>query len=202
MNKIDSKRLFAAISFSLVFSILMSLACFDASCEQVRDNLLRLHIIANSDSNADQKVKIKVRDALLSEFGNLFEGASSLDEAEALAKINIPKLQQIAKSTLEQNGFDYSVAVEVAPSDFGTRIYDGNLTLPAGKYMAVRVLLGNADGQNWWCVCFPNVCLGSAAENVDSVLDGNGRRIVKNGQKFKIKFKVVEIYEKIKTKLK
>ena len=68
--------------------------------------------------------------------------------------------------------------------------------------MAVRVLLGNADGQNWWCVCFPNVCLGSAAENVDSVLDSNGRRIVKNGQKFKIKFKVVEIYESIKAKLK
>ena len=91
MSKIDSKRLFAAISFSLVFSILMSLACFDASCEQVRDKVLRLHIIANSDSNADQKVKIKVRDALLSEFGNLFDGASTLEEAEILAEENIPK---------------------------------------------------------------------------------------------------------------
>jgi len=201
MNKIDSKRLFAAISFSLVFAILMSLACFDASCEQVRENVLRLHIIANSDSDADQKVKLAVRDALLSEFSNLFDGASTLEEAGTLAEENIPKLQQIAKSTLEHNGFDYSVKVEVAPSDFGTRVYSDKLTLPAGKYMAVRVLLGDAEGQNWWCVCFPNVCMGSAAKEVDTVLDSNGQRVVKNGQRFKVKFKIVEIYEQIKAKL-
>ncbi len=200
MSKIDSKRLFAAISFSLVFSILMSLACFDASCEQVRENVLRLHIIANSDSDDDQKVKIAVRDALLCEFSNLFDGAVSLDEAETLAKKNALKLQQIAKSTLEQKGFDYSVKVEVAPSDFSTRVYSDNLTLPAGKYMAVRVLLGDAKGQNWWCVCFPNVCMGSAAKEVDTVLDSNGQRVVKNGQRFKVKFKIVEIYEQIKAK--
>ena len=201
MKKIDSKRLFAAISFSLVFAILMSLACFDASCEQVRENVLRLHIIANSDSDADQKVKLSVRDSLLNEFGDLFDGATTIKEAESLAQENIEKLQQIAKQTLEQYGFDYSVKVEVAPSDFGTRVYSDRLTLPAGKYMAVRVLLGDAKGQNWWCVCFPNVCMGSVAKEVDTVLDSNGERVVKNGQKFKVKFKIVEIYEQIKAKL-
>lgn len=199
--KLDKGRLFASVAFALIFSILMSLACFDASCEEIRDNVLRLHILANSDSEADQEVKIKVRDALLKEFGTLFDGATTLNEAKALAENNIEKLEQTAQKTLAAEGYTYPVKVEVAPSDFNTRVY-GDLTIPAGNYMAVRVLLGKAEGQNWWCVCFPNICMGSAAKEIDGVLDSDSKKIVKSGQKFKVKFKIVEIYEKIKTKLK
>jgi len=199
--KLDKGRLFASVAFALIFSTLMSLACFDASCEEIRDNVLRLHILANSDSEADQEVKIKVRDALLKEFGTLFDGATTLNEAKALAENNIEKLEQTAQKTLAAEGYTYPVKVEVAPSDFNTRVY-GDLTIPAGNYMAVRVLLGKAEGQNWWCVCFPNICMGSAAKEIDRVLDSDSKKIVKSGQKFKVKFKVVEIYEKIKTKLK
>ena len=100
--KIDCGKLFAAMSFSLVFALLMSLACFDASCQEIRNNILRLHIVANSDSVADQKVKLVVRDALLSEFGDLFDGASTIDQAEQVANLNITKLQKIAKNALEK----------------------------------------------------------------------------------------------------
>lgn len=195
--KLDKNRLFAAVAFALIFSILMSLACFEASCEQVRDNVLRLHILANSDSAADQAVKYKVRDALLDEFGDLFEGANSLEEAQAAAEKNIDCLQNIAQATVKSEGYNYPVKVEVAPSDFGTRKYD-DLTLPAGEYMAVRVLLGDAQGQNWWCVCFPNICIGSAAQKDADSFKGNGKQIVTKGQKYKVKFKIVEIYEQIK----
>ena len=202
MTKINSGKLFTVLSLSLIFTILMSLTCFDASCQEIRESVLRLHVIANSDSNADQSVKLKVRDALLDEFGQLFNEAQTIADAEEVARQNVDYLQNVAEQTLKAQGFDYGVKVEIAPSDFGTREYDEKLTLPAGEYMAVRVLLGEAKGQNWWCVCFPNICMGSVAKEINTVLDSNGQRIVKNGQKLKIKFKVVEIYEKIKTKLK
>ena len=199
--KPDKSKLFASVALGLVFAILMSLACFDARCEEVRDNLLRLHILANSDSEADQSVKLKVRDALLEECSDLFEGASSIDEAAALAKANLPRLQKVAQEVLKDEGMDYGAAAEVAPTDFNTREY-GELTVPAGEYLAVQVLLGEGQGQNWWCVCFPNICLGSAAGKVDDALDKSGQAVVKGGQKFKVKFKIVEIYEMVKAKLK
>lgn len=199
--KPDKSKLFAAVSLGLVFSILMSLACFDARCEEVRDNLLRLHILANSDSEVDQSVKLKVRDALLEECGDLFDRAASLDEAAALAKANLLRLQEVAQEVLKGEGMDYGAAAEVAAVDFNTREY-GELTVPAGEYLAVQVVLGYGQGQNWWCVCFPNICLGSAAGKVDDALDKGGQAVVKGGQKFKVKFKIVEVYEKLRAKLK
>ncbi len=200
--KFNRGRLVTSMALGLVFTILMSLACFDANCQQIRDNVLRLHILANSDSSADQQIKLKVRDALLDEFEGLFEGTDNLNQAQKLAENNLERLEQVANSVLAKEGANYSAKAVVAPSDFNTRVYD-DYTLPAGEYMAVRVLLGEGEGQNWWCVCFPNLCLGSAAQKDDSEqFDENSRRIVKGGEKYKVKFKVVEIYEKIKNKLK
>ncbi len=200
--KLNKGRLVASLALGLTFTILMSLACFDASCQQIRNNVLRLHILANSDSTADQQIKLKVRDALLEEFEGLFEGTDNLNQAQKLAENNLERLEQVANSVLAKEGANYSAKAVVAPSDFNTRVYD-DYTLPAGEYMAVRVLLGDGEGQNWWCVCFPNLCIGSASQkDNDASFGKQEQQVVKGGEKYKVKFKIVEIYEKIKTKLK
>lgn len=196
------KRLHIAMALSLVFTIMMSLACFDAHCDIIRSSVLRLHILANSDSDRDQSVKLSVRDRILSECGELFEYTSDYDEAVKIAKRNVPALQKVAEDQLKKLGCDYGVRVEVGKSDFNTRDY-GEVTLPAGTYTAVRVLLGKANGHNWWCVCFPNMCIPAASQTdeIGSVLDKEDTKIVTSHQKYKMRFKVVEWYDSIKEML-
>ncbi len=197
------KKLHIAMSMALVLSILLSLACFDASCDTVRSGVLRLHILANSDSDYDQEVKLKVRDRLLEECGELFEQTYSYDEAVSQAKENLPLLQMAAEAELERLGCDLPVKVEIEKSDFSTRVYE-DVTLPAGEYTAVRVLIGDAEGQNWWCVCYPNMCIPavSQTEEIGSVLDKQSTKIVTNSDKYVVRFKIVEIYQNLKSKFK
>ena len=158
-----------------------------------------MHILANSDSEYDQQIKLAVRDRLLSECGELFAETESIDIAIAQAKENLPALQAVAEATLADYGCDYAVTVEVAPSDFSTRHY-GDVTLPAGKYEAVRVLIGDAKGQNWWCVCFPNMCIPAASQTdeISGALSESETKIVTQSGDYEIRFKIVEWYEKIK----
>ncbi len=197
MTKI--KKINISVAFALVFSILMSLALFDASCADIRTRVLRLHILANSDSEYDQQLKLAVRDRLLSECGSLFAETDSIDDAIAEVKANLPALQAVAEATLADYGCSYGVKVEVAPSDFNTRDY-GDVTLPAGRYEAVRVLIGNAEGQNWWCVCFPNLCIPAASQTdeIGSALSEGETKIVTSKSEYKVRFKIVEWYESIK----
>ncbi len=195
------KNLNISIAFALVFSILMSLAFFDASCADIRTRVLRLHILANSDSAYDQQVKLAVRDRILSECGSLFAETESVADAIAEARANLPLLQSAAEAALCDYGCSYSVRVELAASDFATRHY-GEVTLPAGEYEAVRVLIGNAEGQNWWCVCFPNMCIPAASQTdeISSALSESETKIVTKSGDYQIRFKIVEWYEKIKSK--
>ena len=199
MNK--TKYLCTSVTLSLIFAILMSVACFDAKCDTIRDNVLRLHILANSDSEHDQQIKLKVRDAVLKQCKGLFNGVNTAKEAEQIAKENLTVIATAAQTELDRLGCDYGLSVEVAPTDFGTREYE-QVTLPAGEYMAVRILLGEAKGKNWWCVCFPNMCLTAAGEQeeISRVLDESGTKIVTQSEKFKVKFKIVELYEAIRSR--
>ena len=193
--KFKPKHLHIAMSLALCFAILMSLAGFDAHCESVRGSVLRLHILANSDSDFDQSVKLSVRDRVLESCSDLFEGARDLSEAEQRARESLPRLEKVAKAELERLGCDLPVTVEVGEDDFDTRTY-GDVTLPAGRYTAVRVLIGAAEGHNWWCVCYPNICLAAAGQKqeISSVLDEENTRIVTSGG-YKVRFKIVELYE-------
>ena len=192
--KLKPKHLHIAMSLALCFVILMSLAGFDAHCESVRGSVLRLHILANSDSDFDRSVKLSVRDRVLESCSDLFEGARDLSEAEQRARESLPRLEKVAKAELERLGCDLPVTVEVGEDDFDTRTY-GDVTLPAGRYTAVRVLLGAAEGHNWWCVCDPNICLAAAGQKqeISSVLDEENTRIVTSGG-YKVRFKIVELY--------
>ncbi len=196
------KKLNISVAFALAFTLLMSLAFFDASCADIRTRVLRLHILANSDSDYDQRLKLDVRDRILSQCSELFCDAESVDTAIERARQGLPELQAAAESVLAERGCAYGVRVEIAPSDFNTRDY-GDVTLPAGRYEAVRVLLGDANGQNWWCVCFPNMCIPAASQTdqISSALTDSQTKIVTSKSGYTVRFKVVEWYERLKALL-
>lgn len=133
---------------------------FAQGCGQLYDGVLRLHILANSDSEEDQAMKMKVRDRVLQtahELG-LGEGCADIDSLQAQAQRMLPALVEAAQDELRQNGSDDTVTACVTTMYFDTRAYEG-FTMPAGEYRAVRFVIGEGKGHNWWCVLFPQMCL-------------------------------------------
>lgn len=124
---------------------------------ETKQGLIRLHVLANSDSPEDQQLKLKVRDAILAYLSPQLEQASSSDSARSIILNNKDKLVKIAQQVIKENGADYSAQLEMGMFDFPIKSY-GDLILPAGKYEAVRILIGAAKGKNWWCVLFPPLC--------------------------------------------
>lgn len=193
------KRFELSIILALIFSVLLSFTSFSAYCNEIENGVLRLHILANSDSDKDQALKLAVRDSILENSENIFESASNKEDALKNAKENLPKIIGTAKETIKENGYDYSVSGEVEKCYFNTRVYD-NFTLPAGYYDAVRIKIGSAKGKNWWCVLFPEVCISASANLKDTLSDGSVEKI-ENPQNYKVKFKVVEIITAAREKI-
>ena len=166
--------------------------------------LIRIHIRADSNSAADQGVKLKVRDAVLEAGEDLFDGTLTAEGAEQMLDSDIERLQNAAQTVLTENGFDYGVRVEIGKDYFNTRTYDGEVTLPAGEYEAVRVILGEGKGQNWWCVMFPPMCLPAAEADteISDVLTKNEEDVVKSNPKYEARFKIVELFENFYRKIK
>lgn len=144
-----------------------------ADSKQLSEDIVRLHVVANSDSEEDQAVKLEVRDAIL---GSLEEGLADLQDADqAVAYIEsvLPKLTQVANSVLEQAGYDETATVSLAVEEFPTREYE-TFTLPSGVYQSLRVVIGEGEGHNWWCVVFPNLCLPATTEEFAEVSSMEG----------------------------
>lgn len=189
-----------ALAIGLIVTVALSCISFSAQCRKIREDVLRLHILANSNSEKDQILKLKVRDEILKTSGDIFDGCKSLDDAQNAAKQIMPQIIKTAQNTVQSYGYDYTVTASLAKSYFDTRHYD-DYTLPAGIYNAVRVIIGSGNGHNWWCVMYPSLCLPAACDNYDTALDENERDIVENYPKYEIKFKSVEIFEWLKSKL-
>lgn len=175
----------------------------------LQSNMIRLHIIANSDEDNDQEVKLKVRDAILEDIGNKL---SSEEEETCRENIinNIDALEETANRVLAENGFDYTAHVEYGKFAFPKKSYK-SMTLPAGDYYGVRVMLGNGGGHNWWCVMYPPLCFQDGQEVTLSkesekilreTLDEDTYDIITNkSDKVVVKFKVVEFIQFIKKKI-
>ncbi len=202
ISKFDRKIAFRSLCCALVTALAMSVAGFDAKCNEIRDNVLRLHILANSDEDYDQELKLMVRDRLLAISDEVFTGCESEADAVAAAKENIQRFSEEAKSVIAENGFDYDVKVEVAETLFETRNYE-NFSLPAGNYEALRIIIGEGKGHNWWCVMFPAVCLPAVKDNsgFSGVLSESIVEIVERPTRYKARFKLVEVFENAKFKL-
>ena len=183
-----------------VVAAVFSVVSFASGCAEVRHDVLRLHVVGASDSEFDQSLKLKVRDAVLEKGGELFDGTVTADEAEKIITPRIDELKAVAEEVLKENGCDYKVDITVGEEYFTTRCYE-NFTMPAGVYTAVRVNIGSAEGQNWWCVMFPPLCLPAASADADTFFTDEEMKIVSSSPKYEPRFKIVEIYESIKNKI-
>ncbi len=192
------RRLDVAMVIGLALSVLMSnIAAFGQECDLVRSNVVRLHIMANSNHTYDQKIKLKVRDRILSDVGGVFMIPENQQDAKQTAELAIPAIQEAAENELQENGVDTPVKAEVIRMYFTTRQYD-DISLPAGMYDAVRVTIGSGKGKNWWCVMYPPMCVAAAmapqSEALDEIEHLNSEPL------FKPKLAIVELFEQIKEK--
>lgn len=188
------KRIDIAIAAGLAITILMtSFTSFARDCEEVRGEVVRLHILANSDSAADQELKLQVRDKILERTSEFFSGSISKEQAEETAEAQLKLIEATAREEIVRQGYDYPVKAELVNMYFETRTY-GDTTLPAGRYDAVRVNIGEANGKNWWCVLFPPLCIPSASEKlpVEEQLEHLGQQ-----PRYVPKFAALELVESI-----
>lgn len=196
------KRWMRALSGGVILCMLLSLCGFEGACDSIRRDVVRLHILANSDTDEDQTLKMAVRDAITAKTAGWLDGVT--DEREALAKIqqHLPQLQAVAEATVKESGFAYPVQVSLCDMYFSTRVY-GDVTMPAGTYTAVRVEIGEAKGKNWWCVVYPPMCIRSAVkEQTLSDVLGSKEMSVINGEGYAVRFKIVEIVQWLLSRVK
>ncbi len=193
------------------FIIVSAYSYVSAVSYDIADSVFRLHVIANSDSAEDQALKYKVRDSLLNYMNSLVTSTTSKDEAMEIVTNNIDNFKNIAEATIKENGYNYSVNITVGKHSFPTKYY-GDVSLPAGIYDALRVEIGSASGQNWWCVMFPPLCFvdissGIVPEESKESLKNNLNDeeydliTVDDSSSMNFKFKIVELIENIKINL-
>ena len=174
--------------------------------ETLQENILRLHVVANSDAEKDQQQKLQVRDAIISYLQPKLEGFTDKEQVMALLEQELPKLKQLAQETLEDLGSDLSVVVSLCRETFDTRHY-GTFSLPAGIYDALRIEIGEADGQNWWCVVFPSLCLPPVGQGVAETaavvgIDRSLSNTLTGENGYRIRFFLLDWFGKLETYLK
>ena len=198
-----NKRLIEiSVAMALVFSVVFSIVGFGKKCNEIRSDVLRLHILADSDSPEDQNIKLTVRDALLNCGNEIFSGTTDLETVRERLENERTNIISIIDKLLKKNGFDYKSDIYLTEEYFTTRTY-GEYTLPAGKYLAIKVILGEGEGHNWWCVMFPPLCLPAATSDkkeLDDYFDFQSSSLIKSNPKYDMRFKIIEIIEKIKNK--
>ena len=195
---------------SILFIIYTFFSAFSYSNTMSLDifyNVFRLHVIANSDSNEDQNLKYLVRDELISYMKSISKNTSTKEEAISIANNNISQFYNIAKKVIVDNSYNYDVTIKIGNFPFPTKTY-GDISLPAGFYDALRVEIGEAKGQNWWCVMFPSLCFVDVSngvvpkesmENLQSnLLEEDYNLISSEDISYKAKFKLVELFENAK----
>lgn len=168
--------------------------------ENISDKILRFHVLANSDDECDQNLKLKVRDEILNYSKDLYNDCNSVKQAVEISKNNATNFNKVASKVIAQNGYNYPVKTYITKEYYNTRVYD-NFTLPAGIYDSLKVVIGSGEGHNWWCVVFPTVCLSGCTSDFDEYLTDEELELIEN-DKCVVKFKIVEIYEKLKSILK
>ena len=192
------------LTFSLITALILPVSALfpSASDAELYENVIRLHVLANSDSDEDQLLKLKVRDSVLSCTSNILCGVTDRQEAEKLLKNNLAELESTALRTVESHNLPYPVKVTLTEESYPTREY-GNFSLPAGKYTSLRVLIGDAEGKNFWCMLYPTLCVGAEKEAPAAVIDGSEcieagltpsqvKIITGNSPTVKVKFRILE----------
>lgn len=164
------------ICFVFLCDILILLVMFGmlmADKETLRENVIRLHVVANSDSTEDQTVKLKVKDAITAYLSPLLENATDAKSARNILHNNLDSIRLTADSVLEEEGYILRTNVTLCEEEFPTRHYD-TFSLPSGVYESLRVTIGDGEGKNWWCVVFPSLCMNATSQKVEACAAGAG----------------------------
>ena len=161
------------IGICFLLAVCVWLFMLVADRQKMRQELIRFHVVAASDSQEDQAVKLQVRDAVIQAVQQDLQNLTDMEEAKAYLAENLPKVESIANQVLAQAGFDDTAKVSLCIEEFTTRVYD-TFTLPAGLYESLRIIIGEGEGQNWWCVVFPSLCLPATTEGFEEVACGAG----------------------------
>ena len=180
-----------------------------------KDKLIRFHVLANSDSEEDQNLKLKVRDEIIKYLQPLLKDSKSIEESEKIILRENENIKKLCKNIIKENGYNYEVKVNLEYSNFPAKQYS-NIVLPAGEYKSIRVIIGSGEGKNWWCVMFPPLCFvdenngvidKKTDEKLKDILTEEEYKLIsgensKKASNRKMKFKILEILETIKKDLK
>ena len=196
------KRFYVAIVVLLI--ALMALSFLPVHGERdIYDTVVRLHVLANSDTEEDQALKLRVRDAVLAASAPMVQDCTTQAEAVEALTAHLNDLEAAALSVVQSEGYDYPVTVFLGEEDYPTRVYE-SCAFPAGTYVSLRVLIGEGEGQNWWCCLFPPLCLSAATakeDNEDAFIQVGLTKdqygiITETGKtKYKVRFKLLEVLE-------
>ena len=191
----------AAVLAIGMLSGLLGAVCIQTSAQSIPGDIIRLHVIANSDSDQDQQIKLKVRDAVLAASRQSLDGQENPEKVKEIVSGQLAVLEKAANDTLIENGYSYGAKVYWGIYPFPVKSY-GNVTLPAGDYQAVRVVLGKGEGHNWWCVMFPPLCFvdethAQLPESSMNQLSDQSKDLITNQKpKFELQFKIMEMFSK------
>ncbi|MCL2570906.1 MAG: stage II sporulation protein R [Defluviitaleaceae bacterium] len=210
MNRLRKEVKILALSLALGLVFAISVAAYSyvysvAVQEDIASNVIRFHVQANSDSEADQEIKDIVRDELLSEFEGIFNQIDNVKESRQIIKNELPAIQAHAKATMQQLGLDYEVDARMERVFFPTKTY-GELSFPPGVYEALQITIGTGTGQNWWCLMFPPLCFvdmtstdSGRQQLADTVSDESFRLLTHqeegSGATAEVRFRVVEWWQ-------
>ena len=201
MKSVTKKWFNVSLVFGVISAIFISNISFNNSCEEMYKNIIRIRIIANSNSETDQNLKLNIRDAVLESSKEIFKGSKNYKDAENLAANNLENFKTTAQQVVYENGYNYNVDLSIRDEYFNTREYD-DFTLPAGTYKSLVFTVGEGGGENWWCVVYPEVCVGGCTGKLNDSISDSSANIAYNSDKYIIKFKTVEIFESIKNHIK
>ena len=190
-----------ALLLALAVTILWGAASLGQQ-EELGRKVIRLHVIANSDSPEDQALKLRVRDRVLARAQEILEQSADMKQAEQALTAALPELTREARETLAAEGCAQPVQAQLEPAEFPTKDYDG-FSLPAGKYLALRVIIGQGAGQNWWCVVFPSLCTAAACQWQDAgraagLEEDDLSLMAEEDAGYELRFRSVELWEMLR----
>lgn len=205
MDGVFMRKLIRRIGFCFLLAALVWCGTLIADRQTLNEELIRLHVVANSDSDEDQAVKLRVRDAVIESLRSAMEDVADVEEAKAYLQENLPRIQQVANDTLEALGCDCEAVVTLCKETFDTRYYD-TFTLPAGVYEALRITIGEGEGHNWWCVVFPTLCVPATSEGFADVAAGAGFSEELNGaltgeEEYEVRFFLLDVLGRVENLL-
>ncbi len=185
------KKLFTPIMMILIATLFIAAIPTEAECA-IYEDTVRLHILANSDSDEDQLLKIKLRDEILNVYGKELSAYKSVSDAEENLLKKANEIEAFADKKIKDFGYNYKTEVALIEEWYDTRVYE-EFTLPCGYYTSLRVIIGNGEGKNWWCVMFPPLCLDAAVSSPQYTAEEEA--LISN--KYVIKFKILELISEI-----